>query len=78
MSSNWYSRMKKSDRNVMWIPQEVGLPCQALDDDGNQCRRIARWRGPYHGDPQTLDRSNPTAPSWVTVALCSQHAALIR
>ncbi len=43
--------------------------CQALDDNGKQCRRAAIVKRDIHGDSENRD----VQWSWVRVDLCATH-----
>lgn len=46
--------------------------CDALDQNGRRCRRIAVIEECYHGDAELYSFSGPP-PTWVLVRFCSAH-----
>jgi hypothetical protein len=46
--------------------------CQALNDRGKRCRRLATHPHDYHGDNEIYGW-HEGKPSWVRVELCEMH-----
>ena len=48
--------------------------CQALDNDGNRCKKKAVSLDNYHGDGEIYRGiGNEKKPDWVCVYLCKEH-----
>lgn len=51
------------------------MRCGHLDNDGFQCRRKAKARFTYHGDPEsTYSTYDGDETHWIVVPFCKEHA----
>ena len=62
--------MSYSDKLPSGIEQKKRGRCQALDADGNRCRKIASYEITFHGDPEIVF-DEPL--SWVAIQICDYH-----
>ena len=61
--------MAKRKKWIRWAPIDSGR-CVYLDDDGDRCRKTARWCGPVFVT-QVM-----SSDGWVNIEVCNAHATL--
>lgn len=48
--------------------------CTALLGNGNRCKKLAKYRGSYHGESELYYGAYDDVATWVQVEFCEAHA----